>query len=456
MALKGTLGDFSLADILQLIGLQRKTGVLDLHRDDERISISFDNGRVVAADSTSRPIEDRVGNLLVRTGKLTESRLEAALKIQRETLQRLGHVLSNEGWVDGESIRRQLTLQITETVYELFRWSDGEYDFQPQPEVDWDQEFISPIHCEHLMMEGAQMVDEWPLIERVIPSKLMVLRPTPAAAEVLSSASSESADVHGSVYEDDIDFGFIPTDPLGGEAEEGPAKLSPREVQVLRWIDGQRTAMEIADLTELGTFDAFKTLARLVEAKLVEPVVFDDPSRKSQTPRVFLSAAPARVLGWMLALLVLIGAAAAVQELVLALRPALPRLPLPRPVASAPQLARNASLETARRAASSARLTRVEQALRVYFLSRGRWPRRLDLLADEGLLRRELLRDPWGRPYTYELSSVGYRVSELSSPGGEPAQWREHYFAARERTRELQSDGAGGASAVISGAYGSE
>ena len=49
MALRGTLGDFSLADILQLIGLQRKTGVLVLRRGSDEVSIGFDAGRVVSA-----------------------------------------------------------------------------------------------------------------------------------------------------------------------------------------------------------------------------------------------------------------------------------------------------------------------------------------------------------------------------------------------------------------------
>ena len=90
MALNGTLGDFSLTDILQLIGLQRKTGLLILRQGETEVSIAFDAGRVVGADSNVRPLEQRVGRLLVRTGRLTESRLDEALAIQRETLQRLG------------------------------------------------------------------------------------------------------------------------------------------------------------------------------------------------------------------------------------------------------------------------------------------------------------------------------------------------------------------------------
>jgi len=54
VALRGTLGDFSLADILQLIGLQRKTGLLVLQRGEERVQVVFENGRVVAAETSLR------------------------------------------------------------------------------------------------------------------------------------------------------------------------------------------------------------------------------------------------------------------------------------------------------------------------------------------------------------------------------------------------------------------
>ncbi|MFQ5768578.1 MAG: DUF4388 domain-containing protein, partial [Acidobacteriota bacterium] len=42
MALEGTLRDFSLADIFQLIGLQRKTGLLTLKGPDDTVTIPFE------------------------------------------------------------------------------------------------------------------------------------------------------------------------------------------------------------------------------------------------------------------------------------------------------------------------------------------------------------------------------------------------------------------------------
>ena len=45
MALEGTIKDFGLPDIFQLIGLQRKTGLLTLKHDQDQVTVYFENGR---------------------------------------------------------------------------------------------------------------------------------------------------------------------------------------------------------------------------------------------------------------------------------------------------------------------------------------------------------------------------------------------------------------------------
>jgi len=51
MGLEGTLRVFSLTDIFQVLGLQRKSGVLTVEGDDDTVTISFLGGQVVAAES---------------------------------------------------------------------------------------------------------------------------------------------------------------------------------------------------------------------------------------------------------------------------------------------------------------------------------------------------------------------------------------------------------------------
>src|SRR3954468_23217028 len=103
MALEGTLKDFSLADIFQLIGLQRKTGVLTLRSKDDTVTVTFLDGKVVGADSLNRRLETRLGSVLMKSGIVTQEQLARALDIQKETLQRLGYVLVHYEIISSES-----------------------------------------------------------------------------------------------------------------------------------------------------------------------------------------------------------------------------------------------------------------------------------------------------------------------------------------------------------------
>ena len=125
MALKGTLKDFGIADILQLIGQQQKTGVLSLTNKGESVNVSFKDGNIVRAESTSRNRKDLIGTMLVAANLITESQLEFALETQKRTLQRLGDVLVGQGSVPLEKFRSMVALQTSETLFKLFGWKSG-------------------------------------------------------------------------------------------------------------------------------------------------------------------------------------------------------------------------------------------------------------------------------------------------------------------------------------------
>src|SRR5512144_2728006 len=196
MALEGTIRDFGLPDIFQLIGLQRKTGILTLtnDKDGESVTVAFENGMVVMADSSARRLEDRLGNVLVKQGKITRERLDEALAVQKQTLQRLGHILSSASAITTKDLRDALQVQISQIVFRVFRWRDGRYQFAPSESVDYDRENFVPMSTDFILMEGIRMVDEWPIIEKKIPSFDLVFRPVvdPALIDVASTAAGEA------------------------------------------------------------------------------------------------------------------------------------------------------------------------------------------------------------------------------------------------------------------------
>src|SRR3989442_11090292 len=194
MALEGTLRDFSLADIFQLIGLQRKTGVLTLRGKDDNVTVTFVDGTVVGADSAGHRLETRLGHVLMKSGMLTQEQLGRALEIQKETLQRLGFILTHYQIISVDALKQALQLQILQIVYRLFRWKDGDYHFSQETTIEYDRDNVAPITAESILMEGARMIDEWPIIEKRIRSSDMVFRKKPGAQDNIVVVTGDEAD----------------------------------------------------------------------------------------------------------------------------------------------------------------------------------------------------------------------------------------------------------------------
>src|SRR5438093_4146501 len=123
MALEGTLEDFSLADIFQLIGIQRKTGVLTLKNSVETVTVTFHNGMVIGADTSPKKLEDRLGKVLVKTGLISFDQLKEALLHQEKTLQKIGFILVDQKYISRGELKDALQIQVTQMIYRLFRWN---------------------------------------------------------------------------------------------------------------------------------------------------------------------------------------------------------------------------------------------------------------------------------------------------------------------------------------------
>src|SRR4030042_162359 len=93
MALEGSLTDFGLADILQLIYFQRKTGILTLEGKADKVKLLFINGNIGGAESKRRIEDNRLGKILIKKGHIKEKDLDTAIEEQRKTGDKLGHIL---------------------------------------------------------------------------------------------------------------------------------------------------------------------------------------------------------------------------------------------------------------------------------------------------------------------------------------------------------------------------
>src|SRR4051812_23799231 len=107
MALSGTLKDFGIADILQLIGHQTKTGKLLLKSGGDEVEVLFIDGNVVFASEKQRKSQNLLGSLLLRAELLSPDQLDEALSVQQRTLKRLGDIL-----IEMEAVTQQQFAQM--------------------------------------------------------------------------------------------------------------------------------------------------------------------------------------------------------------------------------------------------------------------------------------------------------------------------------------------------------
>jgi hypothetical protein len=386
MALEGTIRDFGLPDIFQLIGLQRKTGILTLKNEKDQVTVAFENGMVVAADSSTKRLEDRLGNVLVKQGKLTKERLDDALSTQKATLQRLGHVLVSQHAITDKDLKEAITVQISQLVFKVFRWRDGEYHFAPTDTVDYDRENFAPMSADFILMEGIRMVDEWPIIEKKIPSMDIVFRTAvdPSTIEVAVA------------------------DPATGEVKKSAAsasnkiRLSRDEERVFRKVDGTRTVQGIVDSSGLSEFDSCRILFDLLNRNLISPVGRGAKATETSRRDVVVSSTPGYLLAAAAVLLALVGisARAATPFAVVGLSPYL-----------------QSTYDRMLQGVLYNRLERLDRAVVAYHLSQGTTPGTLEEVASRGLVDRSYIKDPWARPYHYALTSTGYLLSAVDDAG---------------------------------------
>jgi hypothetical protein len=397
MALEGTIKDFGLPDIFQLIGLQRKTGLLTLKHDKENVTVTFESGQVVMADSAAKRLEDRLGNVLVKQGKLTKEKLDEALQTQKATLQRLGHILTTGNYITPKDLKDALQVQVSQIVFRVFRWRDGEYHFAPTDNVDFDRDNFTPMSADFILMEGIRMVDEWPIIEKKIPSMDIVFRTVvdPSLIEVAGGSG-------GGVEE--VLAGMTSESKRSAASSASKIRLTPEEERIYRKVDGTRTVQGVIDSTGGGEFEVCRILFDLLNRNIITPVG-RGPTREASVVGL-TAAAPSVTTGYIVAGL----------GLLIALGGIFVRRETPFAVTGLPPVISTAS-ELVREAASHSRLDRLDRAILAYHLVHGTAPATLEVLVGEGLVDRSYLHDPWDRPYHYALTENGYLLSGVGDSG---------------------------------------
>ncbi len=368
MALSGTLKDFSIADILQLIGNQQKSGTLVLKNGADEVEIGFIDGNVVGATDASRKSDRFLGRMLVRANLITDQVLEDALSQQKRSLKRLGDILVDLGAIAEADLVQMAQLQTSETAYRLFDWKSGTYEFS-QGDVEAGRHPFEPIRAEAILLEGFRRSDEWPAVRAALPLReatLRLIKPLPS---------------------------------MNGSAARSGARLNEHHTRIAELAEPGRALQSIADLSRLGDFEALRSMHELIFWGYLELVA---PARGGLSAMKDL-AAGGRALarsGWLLRIAVGVACFCAMF--------AISRQLCGDASSGAVVRHPSAGASSARQLIGRAQQQRLEAALELHKLEHGEYPATLQELVDERLIDACDLRYPFSAPYVYRRSANGF------------------------------------------------
>jgi tetratricopeptide (TPR) repeat protein len=234
MAIKGSLREASLPDVIQLLYLGRRTGCLAVTDRQSHASVYFEDGWVTHATIVNR--RDRLGDMLVKSGRVTPTHLEQAIAMQAlGQARKLGGILVALGSITPEELSHMIHRQVQEAIYTLFGWTSGSFSFEPGVRPDEDAERVR-IAPDALLLEGARRVDEWSLIEKKIPS-----------------------------------FDLVFTVDRSRSATPEP-DFSETQRRIIPLLDGRHDVRSLVDESGLTEFEVCQALYGLITAGLVQRV----------------------------------------------------------------------------------------------------------------------------------------------------------------------------------------
>jgi hypothetical protein len=365
MALEGKIVDFGVADILQLISQQQKTGVLIVERSNESIEVLFWNGMIISAHPVAKAEKELLGEKLVKSGLITSEQLERALDFQEKNFQHLGEILVEMNFLGKEELDNIIQNQIYDTFSELFQWKEGSYAFEATP-VNFNEKVFTPLGLEHIILDVLRMMDELPDIMKSIHSMDALFKKT------------------GREF------------PGAGPNDNG--KMSYEEEIVFNLIDGQNTVQDVVDKSLLGKYTTSKTVMYFLENDYIDIVHYDaSDNLPSKLKNYVLRKHVLTFSGYAILATIFIG-------LCFVSPPSLNRT-------FSPFIDRFTPPISSLKHYDYIKAEKIKNGLQVYYWENGTYPKKLNDLVGAKILRMQEITNSQGELYSYRTNGKTYTIN---------------------------------------------
>ncbi len=250
--LSGDLAAIPLAEVLQLLQLQRQTGILVVHDKRTEVQVALRDGLVDLATSRGAADEFRLGRYVVEGGRLDRAQLDDFIAKERASgrARLLGDALIAEGILTREDVHDALGRQTSELIYDVLRWTRGRFLFDNNATRTEASSAQLGLPVASIVMEGFRRVDEWRLMEGALGDFEQVFYRDPVAIEAL-----------------------------------GTSRLTREERAVLMAVDGERSVREVIGAVSMGSFDVCKILYQFVQSRLIRKRIEPSPGPETKAHR---------------------------------------------------------------------------------------------------------------------------------------------------------------------------
>ena len=236
MALKGNLRDFSTTQLLNLINLARKTGVLTIEAQGTSARLFFREGKLIHASLSDQ--DRHLANMLLKAGKLSsEQSRTIRAHSEIDSAKELGLLLIHAGYVTQNDIVQSVKAYILDVAYALFAWVEDLFYFESSL-LPSEDKITVPINLENIIMEGSRRLKEWERLQDELPDLNRALRFT-------DRPDTKLRDIN----------------------------LSVEEWRVISFINPRNTIKQIAQSNNMDDFQIRKIVYGMLQAGLVELVI---------------------------------------------------------------------------------------------------------------------------------------------------------------------------------------
>ncbi|MBX5455588.1 MAG: DUF4388 domain-containing protein [Thermogemmatispora sp.] len=254
--LQGSLRDFGLVEILQMMELGSATGALHLKHEQGRVGILYFSDGKIANCSELDPCALTLGDVLQQLGMATYQEVEFAFNQQLQDAfgRRIGERLIAMRVINEQQLYEALRTKALWTARELALWREGTYEFITSPKK---QAFLpygeQPLDLEivRVTMEMVRYADEWEQLKLYLPNGMRTV------------------------------LQLVPAIPY-------PLSFNGRVIEVLQRVAIHRWVRKVATGLRRPELEVARDLATLVQQRLIVPLAEEPhpPSRGARTVRL--------------------------------------------------------------------------------------------------------------------------------------------------------------------------